>query len=123
MVGVSTWFYSCDFNERCANVEYLLDFLKQLQEKAPTALGRLQHIEQRIFVLLLFPQEFGKETFFNCPFCQAKRGLRREQAQIELSAAQRKLLADVKTLYAEADAAKMQLDLLQQSALFQFFDD
>src|SRR4051812_4738410 len=42
--------------------------------------------------------------------------LRREQAQIELSAAQRKLLADLKTLYAEADAAKMQLDLLQQSA-------
>jgi outer membrane protein TolC len=42
--------------------------------------------------------------------------LRREQAQVELSAAQRKLLADLKTLYAEADAAKIELEVLQQSA-------
>jgi L-alanine-DL-glutamate epimerase-like enolase superfamily enzyme len=44
--GISTWFYSCDFNERCANVEYLLDFLAQVKEFAPAALGRLQYIEQ-----------------------------------------------------------------------------
>ena len=42
--------------------------------------------------------------------------LRREQAQIELSAAQRKLIAGLRTLYAEADAARIQLDVLQQSA-------
>ena len=42
--------------------------------------------------------------------------LRREQAQLELSAAQRKLIGDLKTLYAEAEAAKLELDLLQQSA-------
>jgi outer membrane protein TolC len=42
--------------------------------------------------------------------------LRHEQAQVELSAAQRKLIADLKSLYAEADAAKVQLDVLQQSA-------
>ena len=42
--------------------------------------------------------------------------LRREQAQIELSAAQRKLIADLQTFYAEADSAKVQLDVLQQSA-------
>ena len=42
--------------------------------------------------------------------------LRREQAQIELSAAQRKLVAHLRTLYAEADAARVQLDVLQQSA-------
>ena len=42
--------------------------------------------------------------------------LRREQAQIELSAAQRKLLGDLKTFYAEAEAAKIELDVLQQSA-------
>lgn len=42
--------------------------------------------------------------------------LRREQAQIELSAAQRKLIADLKSFYAEAEGAKIQLDLLQQSA-------
>jgi outer membrane protein TolC len=42
--------------------------------------------------------------------------LRQEQAQVELSAAQRKLIADLKTFYAEADGAKVQLDVLQQSA-------
>jgi outer membrane protein TolC len=42
--------------------------------------------------------------------------LRREQAQVELSAAQRKLLADLKILYAEADSAKIELEVLQQSA-------
>ncbi|HVH88589.1 MAG TPA: TolC family protein [Terriglobales bacterium] len=42
--------------------------------------------------------------------------LRQQQAQIELSAAQRKLIADLKSFYAEAEGAKMQLDVLQQSA-------
>lgn len=42
--------------------------------------------------------------------------LRREQAQVELSAAHRKLLGDLKVFYAEAEAAKLELDLLQQSA-------
>ena len=42
--------------------------------------------------------------------------LRREQAQVELSAAQRKLIADLKSLYAEAEGAKIQVDILQQSA-------
>ena len=46
LLGVSTWFYYCDFNERCANVEYLLDFLAQVKELAPAALGRVQYIEQ-----------------------------------------------------------------------------
>src|SRR6185312_11066101 len=42
--------------------------------------------------------------------------LRRDLAQVELSAAQRKLLGDLKILYAEADAAKIELEVLQQSA-------
>src|SRR6185437_7768705 len=42
--------------------------------------------------------------------------LQRELAQIQLSAAQRKLLADLKSLYAEAEAAKIELEVLQQSA-------
>ena len=42
--------------------------------------------------------------------------LRREQAQTELSAAQRKLIADLKSFYAEAEGARIQLDVLQQSA-------
>jgi outer membrane protein TolC len=37
-------------------------------------------------------------------------------AQTELSAAQRKLIADLKTFYAEAETAKNELDVLQQSA-------
>jgi len=44
--GVDRWFYSLDFNERCPNVGYLLDFLHQLKEKAPAAFERIQYIEQ-----------------------------------------------------------------------------
>jgi L-alanine-DL-glutamate epimerase-like enolase superfamily enzyme len=44
--GVSQWFYSLDFNERCANVGYLLDFLRQVQEKTPQGFARIQYIEQ-----------------------------------------------------------------------------
>ena len=44
--GCSEWFYSCDFNEKCENVEYVLDFLHQVQEKSPTAYDRIQYIEQ-----------------------------------------------------------------------------
>ena len=42
--------------------------------------------------------------------------LRQAQAQTELSAAQRKLIAELKGFYAEAESAKIQLDVLQQSA-------
>lgn len=44
--GCSTWFYSADFNEKCANVQYVLDFLAKVRELAPRALDRLQYIEQ-----------------------------------------------------------------------------
>ena len=40
------WHYSLDFNEKCQNVEYLLDFLGQLSERAPAALARVHYIEQ-----------------------------------------------------------------------------
>ena len=43
---VPVWYYSADFNERCPNVEYLLDFLHALQERAPEALERIQYLEQ-----------------------------------------------------------------------------
>jgi L-alanine-DL-glutamate epimerase-like enolase superfamily enzyme len=45
-LGVKTWHYSLDFNEKCASVEYLLDFLKQLAERSPPALDRVHYIEQ-----------------------------------------------------------------------------
>jgi L-alanine-DL-glutamate epimerase-like enolase superfamily enzyme len=44
--GCTEWHYSADFNERCANVEYLLDFLARIEERSPQALARLQYIEQ-----------------------------------------------------------------------------
>lgn len=40
------WFYSLDFNEKCANVQYILDFLKKVQEQNPQAYDRIQYIEQ-----------------------------------------------------------------------------
>ncbi len=40
------WIYSLDFNERCPNVQYLLDFEHGLKEKAPSAFDRVQYIEQ-----------------------------------------------------------------------------
>lgn len=44
--GVDTWYYSLDFNEQCQNVDYLIDFLNRINEKAPTAMNRVQYIEQ-----------------------------------------------------------------------------
>ena len=44
--GVAQWFYSCDFNERCPNVEYLLEFLRKVKEQAPAGFERIQYVEQ-----------------------------------------------------------------------------
>jgi L-alanine-DL-glutamate epimerase-like enolase superfamily enzyme len=44
--GASRWFYSLDFNERCANVGYLLEFLAKVKEQAPQGFERIQYIEQ-----------------------------------------------------------------------------
>lgn len=44
--GFKDWIYSLDFNERCPNVQQLLEFDRRLKEKAPTAFGRVQYIEQ-----------------------------------------------------------------------------
>jgi L-alanine-DL-glutamate epimerase-like enolase superfamily enzyme len=44
--GVREWFYSCDFNEKCANVQYLLDFLNRIKGKTPEGFARIQYIEQ-----------------------------------------------------------------------------
>ena len=43
---VAQWVYSLDFNERCPNVGYLLDFLRRLKEKTPAGFERIQYIEQ-----------------------------------------------------------------------------
>ena len=44
--GFRDWVYSLDFNERCPNVQYLLDFEHQLKGKAPKAFDLVQYIEQ-----------------------------------------------------------------------------
>ena len=45
-LGVAEWFYSLDFNERCPNVDYLLQFLRELKQKTASGFDRIQYIEQ-----------------------------------------------------------------------------
>ncbi len=45
-LGRTEWFYSTDFNERCENVQYVLEFLHRIREKNPAAYDRIQYIEQ-----------------------------------------------------------------------------
>ena len=42
----ATWCYSLDFNEKCANVQYVIDFLSKIREQNPAAYDRVQYIEQ-----------------------------------------------------------------------------
>jgi L-alanine-DL-glutamate epimerase-like enolase superfamily enzyme len=44
--GVARWVYSLDFNEKAPNVQYLLDFLKQIKAKTPAGFERIQYVEQ-----------------------------------------------------------------------------
>lgn len=44
--GVTDWVYSLDFNERCPNVQYLVDFLHLVKEKSPGGFERIQYVEQ-----------------------------------------------------------------------------
>lgn len=45
-LGRDTWSYSLDFNERCQNVDYILTFLRLVEERAPAAFGRVAYLEQ-----------------------------------------------------------------------------
>src|SRR5208283_5351406 len=44
--GISEWFYSLDFNEKCPNVDYLLTFLREVKARRPDGFERIQYIEQ-----------------------------------------------------------------------------
>jgi L-alanine-DL-glutamate epimerase-like enolase superfamily enzyme len=44
--GCSDWQYSLDFNEKCRDVAYVLDFLRQLEARSPDAYRRVQYLEQ-----------------------------------------------------------------------------
>jgi L-alanine-DL-glutamate epimerase-like enolase superfamily enzyme len=43
---VDRWNYSLDFNEKCPNVGYLLQFLERVKRQAPAGFERIQYIEQ-----------------------------------------------------------------------------
>jgi L-alanine-DL-glutamate epimerase-like enolase superfamily enzyme len=44
--GTKNWAYSLDFNEKCPNVEYLVQFLRQVKERSPGGYDRIQYVEQ-----------------------------------------------------------------------------
>jgi len=44
--GCTQWAYSADFNEKCPNEEYVFEWLRRVEERAPRAVGRLQYVEQ-----------------------------------------------------------------------------
>ena len=44
--GFRDWIYSLDFNEKCPNVQYLMDFDRRLDAKTAEAFRRVQYIEQ-----------------------------------------------------------------------------
>jgi L-alanine-DL-glutamate epimerase-like enolase superfamily enzyme len=44
--GVAEWYYSLDFNERCRDVGYLVEFLKRVKELTPAGYDRVQYVEQ-----------------------------------------------------------------------------
>ena len=44
--GCSSWFYSCDFNEKCDSAEYVIEFLNRVKASSPAAFDRIQYIEQ-----------------------------------------------------------------------------
>jgi L-alanine-DL-glutamate epimerase-like enolase superfamily enzyme len=44
--GVRQWHYSLDFNEKCQNVAYLLEFIARVRADSEAAFGRIAYIEQ-----------------------------------------------------------------------------
>lgn len=44
--GVKRWVYSLDFNEKCPNVAYLIDFMRLIEKKSPAGYARIQYVEQ-----------------------------------------------------------------------------
>lgn len=44
--GGREWKYSLDFNEGCRDADYLLDFLEEIERRAPSVAARLQYVEQ-----------------------------------------------------------------------------
>ncbi len=44
--GCDQWHYAVDFNEKCPNADYVVQFLNQVKSKSPAAFNRIQYVEQ-----------------------------------------------------------------------------
>jgi L-alanine-DL-glutamate epimerase-like enolase superfamily enzyme len=44
--GVTEWAYVLDFNEKCPNVDYFMQFVRQLREQVPQGARRIKYTEQ-----------------------------------------------------------------------------
>jgi hypothetical protein len=44
--GVADWAYVLDFNEKCPNVDYFIQFCRELKEKMPVGYRRIKYTEQ-----------------------------------------------------------------------------
>lgn len=44
--GCTAWWYSCDFNEKCASAAVVVEFLQKIRERNPQAFARIQYLEQ-----------------------------------------------------------------------------
>lgn len=44
--GCAAWHYSLDFNEKCANAEYVVELLTKLKQQNAAAFDRIQYVEQ-----------------------------------------------------------------------------
>ncbi len=44
--GIKDWAYVLDFNEKCPNVDYFIQFCRQLKEKMPVGYRRIKYTEQ-----------------------------------------------------------------------------
>ena len=63
--GCTKWFYCVDFNEKCENVQYLLDFFERVKQSSPTAFERIEFVEQ--------PTHRDLKTFSNNPLHAASK--------------------------------------------------
>jgi L-alanine-DL-glutamate epimerase-like enolase superfamily enzyme len=45
-LGRTTWNYSLDFNEKCRDVDYVVEFLRRVESLAPEGFKRIQYLEQ-----------------------------------------------------------------------------
>jgi len=54
---------SLDFNERCADVQYLVDFVNTVENKSPGGFARIQYVDQ--------PTAPGLDTHWQCVMFEA----------------------------------------------------